>query len=34
VLFTGVLVASAPLVSIYVFLQRYFVAGLTAGSAR
>jgi raffinose/stachyose/melibiose transport system permease protein len=34
VLFTGVLVASAPLVIIYVFLQRYFVAGLTAGSAR
>jgi raffinose/stachyose/melibiose transport system permease protein len=34
VLFAGVLVASAPLVVVYVFLQRYFVAGLTAGSAR
>lgn len=34
VLFTGVLIASAPLVVIYVFLQRYFVAGLTAGSSR
>ena len=33
-LFTGVLVASAPLVVAYVFLQRYFVAGLTAGSVR
>jgi raffinose/stachyose/melibiose transport system permease protein len=33
-LFTGVVVASAPIVLAYVFLQRYFVAGLTAGSAR
>ncbi|MCP3423119.1 carbohydrate ABC transporter permease [Nocardioides pinisoli] len=33
-LFTGVLVASTPLVVAYVFLQRYFVAGLTAGSVR
>jgi raffinose/stachyose/melibiose transport system permease protein len=33
-LFTGVIVASTPLVIAYVFLQRYFVAGLTAGSVR
>lgn len=33
-LFTGVVVASAPIVIAYVFLQRYFVAGLTAGSVK
>lgn len=33
-LFTGVIVASAPIVVAYVFLQRYFVAGLTAGSVK
>ncbi|GAB3437038.1 carbohydrate ABC transporter permease [Phycicoccus ginsengisoli] len=33
-LFTGVIVASAPLVVAYVFLQRYFVAGITAGSVK
>jgi raffinose/stachyose/melibiose transport system permease protein len=33
-LFTGVLVASAPLVVAYVFLQRYFIAGMTAGSVK
>ncbi len=33
-LFTGVVVASAPLVVAYVFLQRYFVAGMTAGSVK
>ncbi|MGN6688062.1 MAG: carbohydrate ABC transporter permease [Actinomycetales bacterium] len=33
-LFTGVIVASAPVVVAYVFLQRYFVAGLTAGSVK
>lgn len=33
-LFTGVVVASAPLVLAYVFLQRYFVAGMTAGSVK
>lgn len=33
-LFTGVLVASAPLVAAYVFLQRYFIAGMTAGSVK
>jgi raffinose/stachyose/melibiose transport system permease protein len=33
-LFTGVLVASAPLVVAYVFLQRYFIAGVTAGSVK
>lgn len=34
VLFTGVVVASAPLVLTYVLLQRYFVAGMTAGSVK
>ena len=33
-LFTGVVVASAPIVIAYVFLQRYFVAGITAGSVK
>jgi raffinose/stachyose/melibiose transport system permease protein len=33
-LFTGVIVASAPLAVAYVFLQRWFVAGLTAGSVK
>ncbi len=34
VLFAGVLVASAPMVIAYVFLQRYFVAGMTAGATK
>lgn len=33
-LFTGVIVASAPIVIAYVFLQRYFVAGMTAGALK
>lgn len=33
-LFTGVVVASTPLVLAYAFLQRYFVAGMTAGSVK
>ncbi|PPA70371.1 carbohydrate ABC transporter permease [Jeotgalibacillus proteolyticus] len=33
-LFTGVLIASAPMVVAYIFLQRYFVAGVTAGSVK
>lgn len=33
-LFTGVVVASAPMVVAYVFLQRYFVAGITAGAVK
>jgi raffinose/stachyose/melibiose transport system permease protein len=33
-LFTGVVVASAPIVIAYVFLQRYFVAGITAGAVK
>ncbi len=33
-LFTGVVIASAPIVVTYVFLQRYFVAGITAGSVK
>ena len=33
-LFTGVIVASAPIVLAYLFLQRYFIAGITAGSVK
>jgi raffinose/stachyose/melibiose transport system permease protein len=33
-LFTGVVVASAPIVVAYVFLQRFFVAGITAGAVK
>jgi raffinose/stachyose/melibiose transport system permease protein len=33
-LFTGVVISSLPLVVAYVLLQRYFVAGMTAGSVK
>ncbi|MGK7378758.1 carbohydrate ABC transporter permease [Planococcus shenhongbingii] len=33
-LFTGVIIASAPMVIAYVFLQRFFVAGMTAGAVK
>ena len=33
-LFTGVMIASAPMVIAYVFLQRYFVAGMTTGAVK
>ena len=33
-LFTGVIIASAPVVIAYVLLQRYFIAGITAGSVK
>ena len=33
-LFTGVLVSSTPIVLAYLFLQRYFIAGITAGSVK
>ncbi|WP_223642642.1 carbohydrate ABC transporter permease [Planococcus sp. 4-30] len=33
-LFTGVIIASAPMVIAYIFLQRYFVAGMTAGAVK
>ena len=33
-LFTGVIIASAPMVMIYVFLQKYFIAGMTAGAVK
>jgi raffinose/stachyose/melibiose transport system permease protein len=34
VLFAGVVVASAPIVLAYVFLQRWFVAGMTSGALK
>lgn len=33
-IFAGVVVASVPMIIIYVFLQRYFVEGMTAGSIK
>ncbi|MBH0130736.1 carbohydrate ABC transporter permease [Salinibacterium sp. NK8237] len=33
-LFASVMLASAPIVIAYVFLQRYFVAGITAGATK
>jgi raffinose/stachyose/melibiose transport system permease protein len=33
-LFTGVIIASAPMIVAYVFLQRFFVAGMTAGAVK
>jgi len=33
-IFSGVVVASIPMIIIYVFLQRYFIAGMTAGSMK
>jgi raffinose/stachyose/melibiose transport system permease protein len=33
-LFAGVVIASAPLVTAYVFLQRWFIAGLTGGAVK
>jgi len=33
-LFTGIVIASLPVVVSYVFLQRYFIAGFTSGSVR
>ncbi|MBX0315735.1 carbohydrate ABC transporter permease [Planococcus glaciei] len=33
-LFAGVIIASAPMVIAYVFLQRFFVAGMTAGAVK
>lgn len=33
-LFAGVVIASAPVLVVYLFLQRYFVSGLTAGAVR
>lgn len=33
-LFTGVVIASLPVVVAYIFLQRYFVAGMTAGATK
>lgn len=33
-LFTGVVIASLPIVLAYVFLQRFFVAGMTSGAVK
>jgi raffinose/stachyose/melibiose transport system permease protein len=33
-IFAGVIVASAPVIVAYVFLQRFFVAGMTAGATK
>lgn len=33
-LFTGVLIASIPMAIMYIFLQRYFVAGMTSGTVK
>ncbi|MFI8194254.1 carbohydrate ABC transporter permease [Streptomyces sp. NPDC085946] len=33
-LFAGVVIASAPVVVVYLLLQRYFVSGMTAGAVR
>lgn len=33
-LFSGVMVASAPMIIAYLFLQRFFIAGMTAGSVK
>ena len=33
-LFTGVIIASVPIVVAYLFLQRYFIAGITAGASK
>ena len=33
-LFTAVMVASIPMVVMYIFMQKSFVAGLTAGSVK
>lgn len=33
-IFAGVIIASIPMICAYVFLQRYFIAGMTAGSIK
>lgn len=33
-IFAGVVAASIPMVIVYIFLQRYFIAGMTAGSMK
>ncbi|TDQ41219.1 carbohydrate ABC transporter permease [Aureibacillus halotolerans] len=33
-LFTGVIISSLPMVLVYIFLQRYFVAGMMAGAVK
>jgi raffinose/stachyose/melibiose transport system permease protein len=33
-LFTAIMVASIPMVLMYIFMQKSFVAGLTAGAVK
>lgn len=33
-IFSGVLIASIPMIILYIFLQRYFIEGMTAGSTK
>jgi raffinose/stachyose/melibiose transport system permease protein len=33
-MFTGVAIASAPLVIMYILMQRTFIAGLTSGAVK
>ncbi len=33
-IFSGVLIASIPMVILYIFLQRYFIEGMTAGASK
>jgi raffinose/stachyose/melibiose transport system permease protein len=33
-IFSGVIIASIPMIIAYVFMQRYFIAGMTAGSIK
>jgi raffinose/stachyose/melibiose transport system permease protein len=33
-IFTAVIVASVPMIIMYLFMQRSFVAGLTAGAVK
>ncbi|MCM3570571.1 carbohydrate ABC transporter permease [Neobacillus mesonae] len=33
-IFSGVIIASIPMILAYIFMQRYFIAGMTAGSIK
>jgi raffinose/stachyose/melibiose transport system permease protein len=34
VLIAGLVIAALPIIVLFIFLQRYFVAGITAGSLK